>query len=204
MANTMLTIRPRPYAGRTKIAALAIALLAGPASGCGLEGDPTAVEKVAVSYAYPDSLSVMAAVSSARLSGKLDRTITIGSQTPEQLERTSLRIRAALWQLRGRLASAPPGATPSLAIVLLEPMMWSRIATAEGTPKLTLHVDGPATGDVVAVTEEVVLVAINEDKITAGEALSLGLLRLYGGDGDVASARAWLLATDDFKRVRGL
>ena len=204
MAKTMLTIRPRPYAGLIQIAALAIALVAGPASGCGLEGDPVAVEKVAVSYAYPDSLNVMAAVSSARLAGKLDRTIAIGSQTPEQLETTSLRIRAALWQLRARLASSPTGAAPSLAIVLLEPMMWSRIATAEGTPKLTLHVGGPATGDVVAVTEEVVLVAINEDKITAGEALSLGLLRLYGGDGDVVSARAWLLATDDIRRGRGL
>ena len=81
MANTMLTIRGRPYAGPTRLAALAIALLAGPASGCGLEGDPVAVEKLAVSYVYPDSLKVMAAVSSARLAGKLDRTITIGSQT---------------------------------------------------------------------------------------------------------------------------
>ena len=203
MANTMLTIRGRPYADPTRLAALAITLLAGPASGCGLEGDPVAVEKVAVSYAYPDSLNVMVAVSTARLAGKLDRTITIGSQTSEQLEKTSLRIRAALWQLRARLASSPTGAAPSLAIVLLEPMMWSRIATAEGTPRLTLHVDGPAAGDVVAVTEEVVLVAINENKISAGEAISLGLVRLYGSDGDVASARAWLQATDNSKRGNG-
>jgi hypothetical protein len=184
-------------------AALATTLLAGHASGCGLEGDPTTLEKVAVSYAYPDSLNVMAAVSSARLSGRLDRTISIGAQSPEQRLMTSLRISAALWQLRARLASAPPGAAPSLAIVLLEPMMWSRIATAEGTPKLTLHVDGPATGDVVAVTEEVVLVAINEGKLTAGEALAQGLVRLYGSDGDVASARAWLQATDNYKRGSG-
>jgi hypothetical protein len=203
MAKTMLTIRGHPYAGPRRLAALAIALLAGPASGCGLEGDPIAVEKLAVSYVYPDSLNVMAAVSTARLAGKLDRTITIGSQTPEQLERTSLRIRAALWQLRARLARAPSGAAPSLAIVLLEPMMWSRIATAEEAPKLLLHVDGPATGDVVAVTEEVVLVAINEDKISAGEALSLGLVRLYGSDGDVASARTWLQATDNFQGRNG-
>ena len=203
MANTMLTIRGRLYAGPILVAALAIALLTGPASGCGLEGDPIAVEKVAVSYAYPDSLNVMAAVSSARLAGKLDRTISIGVQSSEQRLITSLRIAAALWQLRGRLASASTGPAPSLAIVLLEPMMWSRIATAEGAPKLMLHVDGPASGDVVAVTEEVVLVAINENKISAGDALSLGLVRLYGDDGDVASARAWLQATDNTKRGSG-
>ena len=183
--------------------ALAAALLTGSASGCGLEGDPVTVERVAVSYAYPDSLNVMAAVSSARLAGKLDRTISIGSQTPEQLEKTSLRIRAALWQLQGRLARAPTDAAPSLAIVLLEPMMWSRIATTDGTPRLMLHVDSPAAGDVVAVTEEVVLVAMNEGRITAGEAISLGLVRLYGSDGDVASARAWLQATDNTKRGSG-
>ncbi len=177
--------------------------LAGHASACGLEGDPVTLQKVAVGYAYPESLSVMAAVSSARISGKLDRTIAIGAQTPEQLQRTGLRIRAALWKLRARLASGTPGDAPSIAIVLLEPMLWSRIATTEGAPELTIHVDGPATDDVVAVTEEVVIAAINEGTLTAGEALSLGLIRLYGGDSDVASARAWIKASDEFNPRRG-
>jgi hypothetical protein len=39
---------------------LAAALAAGHVSGCGLEGDPVTLEKVAVAYAYPDSLNVMA------------------------------------------------------------------------------------------------------------------------------------------------
>ena len=145
----------------------------------------------------------MAAVSSARLSGKLDRTITIGAQTPEQLQRTSLRIRASLWQLRARLASATSGEAPSIAFVLLEPMLWSRIATTNGVPELTVHVDGPATDDVVAVTEAVVIAAINEGTLTAGEALATGLIRLYGSDGDVASARAWLQASDKFNPRSG-
>ena len=176
--------------------ALALAAIAFGASACGLEGDPVTVQKVVVGWAYPDSLSVMASVSSARLSGKLDKTIAIGTQTPEQLRETSLNIRAALAQLRARLARGTPRQAPSIAIVLLEPMMWSRIATTAGTPGLTLHVDGPATGDVVVVTEAVVLAAINDGRMTAGEALSLGLLRLYGNDGDVASARAWLQTSD--------
>ena len=88
--------------------ALAGAVLAGPASSCGLEGDPVTLQKAAIGYAYPDSLNVMAAVSQARLAGRLDRTISIGVQTPEQLRRTSLRIGAALWQLRARLSSGTP------------------------------------------------------------------------------------------------
>ena len=112
--------------------ALALGAIACHASACGLEGDPVTLQKVAVAYAYPDSLNVMAAVSHARIAGRLDRTISVGLQTPEQLRRTSLRIGAALWQLRGRLSSGKPGNAPSLAIVLIEPMLWSRIATTNG------------------------------------------------------------------------
>ena len=203
MVTVGRTIPARSPIRLTPSVALVAALLTGPASGCGLEGDPVVVEKVAVSYVYPDSLNVMAAVSSARLAGRLDRTITIGAQTPGQRLMTSLRISAALRQLQSRLANVPPVAAPSLAIVLLEPMMWSRIAATDGAPKLTIHVAGPETDDVVAVTEEVVLVAINEGKITAGEALLLGLLRLYGRDSDVAAMQAWLQATDNITGESG-
>ena len=194
-ANVAFVMRVR-Y--RRLAAALAVAAVACHASACGLEGDPVTLQKVAVGYAYPDSLSVMAAVSPARLSGKLDRTITIGAQTADELQRASRRIGAALWKLRVRLASAARGDVPSLAIVLLEPMLWSRLATADGVPELTIHVDGPAMDDVVAVTEEVVITAINEGTLSAGEALSLDLIRLYGGDAQVASARGWLRASDLF------
>ena len=182
---------------------LALGAIACHVSACGLEGDPVTLQKVAVGYAYPDSLKVMAAVSQARIAGRLDRTITIGAQTPEQLQRTSLRIRASLWKLRARLASATSGEAPSIAFVLLEPMLWSRIATANGVPELTVHVDGPATDDVVAVTEAVVIAAINEGTLTAGEAMATGFIRLYGSDGAVASVRAWLLASDNLNPGSG-
>ncbi len=184
-------------------AAHALAGIACHALACGLEGDPVTLQKVAVGYAYPESLSVMAAVSSARISGKLDRTIRIGAQTPEQLQMANLRIRAALWKLHARLASGAPGDAPTIAIVLLEPMLWSRIATTNGAPELTIHVDGPAADDVVAVTEEVVIAAINEGMLSAGEALSMGFIRLYGNDRDVASTGAWLKASDAINKGSG-
>ena len=193
-ADSMIRLRQR--ARRMLAVVLAGTTLVGHASGCGLEGDPVTLQMVAMGYAYPDSLNVMATVSQARLAGKLDRTISIGVQTPEQLRRASLRIGAALWQMRARLARGAPGDAPSLAIVLIEPMMWSRISTAKGAPELTIHVNGPATGDVVVVTEAVVIAAINEGTLTTGEALSAGLIRFYGADNEVASTRAWLLASD--------
>jgi hypothetical protein len=183
--------------------AAALASVVSHTSACGLEGDPVTLQKVAVGYAYHDSLNVMAAVSSARLAGKLDRTITIGAQTPEQLQIASMRIRAALWQLRARLATRAPGDAPSIAIVLLEPMLWSRIATTNGALELTVHVDGPGPDDVVAVTEAVVITAINQGTLMAGEAIATGLIRLYGSDGAVASARAWLQTSDKFNPGSG-
>ena len=60
-----------PRNDATSVCALVIALLAGTAAGFrGLEGDPVTVEKVAVSYAYPDSLNVMAAVQTTEGTGK--------------------------------------------------------------------------------------------------------------------------------------
>ena len=39
--------------------------------------------------------------------------------------------------------------------------------------------------------------------MTAREALSAGLVRLYGEDSEVASAPAWLLASDKFNALEG-
>jgi hypothetical protein len=193
MRSMSLAIRRHAGPGGVLIAALAAALLAGNASGCGLEGDDVVLQRSALDVAYPDALYVLGAVSSARLSGKIDRTLGLDAPTrPEESRRALLRISFALWQLRARLAGTAPAAAPALSIVLLEPMLWSRITAEEGVLRLAVHVDGPARGDVVAVTEEPVIVAINRGTLSARDALSLGLLRLYGNPSEVKSVRAWL------------
>jgi hypothetical protein len=93
---------------------------------------------------------------------------------------------------RGDARDSPP----ALAVVLLEPMLWSRIAAGANALALTVHVDGPATDDVVVVTEEAVVAAIVDGRMTAREALSLGLVRLYGSADRVARIRAWLEAIE--------
>ena len=157
--------------------ALAGAVLGGPASGCGLEGDPVALaegrHRLRLSrFAQRDGRGVAGAAcragSTARSASVCRRRSNSGG--------TSLRIGAALWQLRARLyeVECAGGDAPSLAIVLIEPMLWSRISPAKGAPELAIHVDGPASGDVVMVTEAVVIAAINVGTLTAGEALGSG------------------------------
>jgi hypothetical protein len=83
-------------------------------------------------------------------------------------------------------------------VVLLGPVMWNRIEAERGSVKSLLHVAGPERGDVVVVTEIAVVEAIAAGSLTFEEALSLGVMRLYGPAADVIAARGWL--TD---RARG-
>ena len=46
------------------------------------------------------------------------------------------------------------------------------------------------------MTEEPVIAAINSGSLSARDALSLGLFRLYGSSSDVASVRSWLRRSD--------
>ena len=129
----------------------------------------------------------------------LRRDLADGSPGPWEstLRMVRLRINATLGKLRARLARAAPGELlPALSIVLVEPMLWCRVATEGGTLELAVHLDGPTRGDVVAVTEEPVIAAINSGSLSARDALSLGLFRLYGSSSDVASVRSWLRRSD--------
>ena len=68
----------RVSAGRYSLlgAVLVATLLAGHASACALEGDDVVLKRVAVGYAYPDSLDVLGAVSRVTLAGELNRMPT--------------------------------------------------------------------------------------------------------------------------------
>ena len=178
-------------------AALSATLLTGDAPACALEGDDVMLKRVAVGYAYPDSLYVLSAVSLAQLSGQLERTPGIDATlTPAQRRAVILRIKRLLSKLSARLTDHTPTDLPALSIVLLEPMLWSRIALKNGEPRLSIHVEGPTPGDVVAVTEVPVIAALVNGTLSARDALSLGLIRLYGSAPHLAAARICLVTCD--------
>ena len=182
--------RRRALAAATALLALA---LAGPAWSCALEGDDVVLLRSALNVAYPQALNVLGAVSAARRSGRIDRWRGLDEPTGSAEQRAErARIAASLGQLRARLAAATPPGAPALSIVLVEPMLWSRLAPKGARLDLATHVAGPVRGDVVAVTDEPVLASLNDGRVTAGEALALDLVRLYGPPAQVESVRAWL------------
>jgi hypothetical protein len=195
----------RVSAGRYRllVAVLFATLLARHASACALEGDDVVLKRVAVGYTYPDSLDVLGAVSRATLAGKLNRMPTLGAAlTPAGRQAETGRISRLLSKLGVRLARQAPTEMPPLSIVLLEPMLWSRIAIENGKPRLSIHVGGPTQGDVVAVTEAPVVAALAEGTLSAREAVSLGLMRLYGSASSLEAARICLGVGDRHARLR--
>ena len=112
------------------------------------------------------------------------------------------RISRLLSKLGVRLARQAPAGMPPLSIVLLEPMLWSRIAIEKGKPRLSIHVGGPTQGDVVAVTEDPVVAALTEGTLSAREAVSLGLIRFYGSAPSLEAARICLGVGDRHARLR--
>ena len=177
---------------------LALAAVAGAAYACGLE-DPSSIatRRGALNMAYPESLHVGTAVWQAQLAGRLarDPLAQRGDLTPEA--RATLRLikaNASLGQLALRLSGAATvPARPNLAIVLLGPVLWSRFEAGSGSIRPSVHVQGPEGGDVVVVTDIAVVEAMAGGSLGFGEAIALGVVRLYGPAQAVAAARSWLV-----------
>lgn len=180
--------------------AVVAAVFAAPAAPCGLE-DPNSIatRRGALNLAFPESLHVGTAVWQAQLAGKLPRDPLAerGDLTPEQRGAMRLfRANALLGELALHLAGAAPApGRPSIALVLLGPVLWTRFEPTGSGVRPIVHVQGPEADDVVVVSEIAVVEAIARGGLGFGDAIDVGLVRLYGAPEQVAAARRWLTAT---------
>jgi hypothetical protein len=142
-----------------------------------------------LSLTYPKALYVTSAVWRAQqedIVAREDRSPAVRALLGYQL---AVRKLAAL---RERLVGAEDPRAPSFAIILLGPMLWTRYERTPGGLSMTPHVDGPKTGDVVVVTDEPVIEAMVEGRLTTTNALELGLIRYYGDEGSISALSDWL------------
>jgi hypothetical protein len=99
----------------------------------------------------------------------------------------------ALGALRDRIGDTLDGrSVPAFSMVLIGPMLWSRFVPAGASLNLDAHTTGPATEDVVIVTDEPVVAALLDGRLTPRDALKLGLARLYGMPANVDHVTALL------------
>jgi hypothetical protein len=106
-----------------------------------------------------------------------------------------MRVTALLKSLAKRLDAAPGDTVrPAIAVVLMGPMLWSRVEPRDGAiaARTQIHVDGPEPGDVVLVTDTPAIEAIVGARMRFERAQELGLVRLYGSAAQVAAVRGWL------------
>jgi hypothetical protein len=179
----------------SRISFLALAFALGSptvSAACGYHDD-VALARGLLNWTYPDALHVLGAIASATAERRLSapepaapvRDLFGGGyrQTVGSIE----RLAAAL-----RNASVDRSSRSAFAVVLVEPMLWTRFEASEDRDlNARIHVSGPERGDLVVVSGEVVVAAIADGRLTVGEAQRAGLIRLYGSDDQIA----WFLAT---------
>jgi len=183
---------------RLAIACLALAA-AGAARPCGFENpNSVAGQRGIMNLAFPKSAWVSTAVWQAQKAGDLppDALARRDDLTPQA--RASAQIMRVTWLLKSlakRLDDAPGAMDrPAIAVVLMGPMLWSRIEPRDGdiAARAHVHVGGPEPGDVVLVTDTPAIEAIVGAGMRFERAQALGLVRLYGSAVQVGAVQAWL------------
>lgn len=172
---------------------------AGAAWPCGFDDPNSAkVQRGMMNLAFPKSAYVRTAIWQAQLAGELPRDALAGRDDLAPQAVGTLRLMHAtllLKRLARQLGAVPDAAEhPNLALVLLGPMLWSRLEPQDGSLQARVHVSGAQPGDVVLVTDTPVIEAIVEGRLRFEQAIERGLVRLYGPQPQVDRLATWLAA----------
>ncbi|RUU13862.1 hypothetical protein EOD23_03050 [Mesorhizobium sp. USDA-HM6] len=166
----------------TTVALAASLMAAAPGTegrACGYDSPQTASQGF-LNWLYPDSLYVVGAISKEVAAGRLP--VANFDQTGPDLFGHRFKLTAtALEQFGAMLRAASPGpAQPSVSLVVVEPMLWTRFDQGPDSLRTTVHVSGAHPGDLVLVSGEAVVTEIAARRLTFGQAVERGVVRLYG------------------------
>jgi hypothetical protein len=152
---------------------------------CGYDSPQTASQGF-LNWLYPDSLYVIGAISREVAAGRLP--LANFDQTGRDLFGRRFRLTAtALEQFGKMLHAASPGPSqPSVSLVVVEPMLWTRFDQGPDGLRTTVHVSGAQPGDLVLVAGEAVIAEIAARRLTFGQAAERGVVRLYGSAPQIA------------------
>jgi hypothetical protein len=173
--------------------AVATSIFGAPAKSlaCGFE-DPTsaAAARGVLNWAFPDSLHISTAVWQAQAAGIIGRDqIPPAAKALLGYQKATARLSAFR---DGLVAGLNGEAVPSVSVVMLGPMLWTRFEPNGVGVDMAIHASGPASGETVIVTDEPVIAALGEGRLTPHDARKLGLLRLYGPAASVTKLANWL------------
>ncbi|MBY0224785.1 MAG: hypothetical protein K2Q28_03155 [Hyphomicrobium sp.] len=144
-----------------------------------------------IDWAYPKSLHVISAVWRAQLDGLIAGSAHI-KPAPSIMGNYATAAHV-LRRLGEKISSqrANP-ASPSVSLVLIGPVLWTRFSAGGDRSEPQIHTGGPAPGDVVVVTDEPVIEALLDGRLTADTAENKGLIRYYGSPTGITAIRTLL------------
>lgn len=163
------------------------------AISCGYE-DPNGadVARGFLNWSYPNALYVTSAVWRAQSDGVIPANesvpnvkVLLGYDYRQSVNKLDV-LRAGLIVAAGRQS------TPVFSMVLIGPMLWTRFEGIGTALTMTPHVNGPSKGDVVVITDEPVVAALIDKRVTPQVARELGLIRFYGPLEAVQEMTSWL------------
>lgn len=155
------------------------------ARACGYH-DPTMLAVGALNWRYPESLHVTGAIWEAQKAGALpmpdkERIVARG-KTRELLETVAYqKTRRAIRALDAAVQklNADQKLTP-FSLVLVETALWSNFRNGSAYQPVAVDVVGPGEGDLVVVSGEVAILAIQSGNLSLSTAVETGLVKLYG------------------------
>lgn len=143
-----------------------------------------------LSAAHPRSIAVAVAVRDAIDAGQLPDAALPAEAGNAGYWRAVRRLRLFQQSL-----PTPSDASIAISILFVDSNLWSRLTpTAQGF-SMTLHTTGAEPGDVVIVTSEAVLAAVQDRSLTTIDALKRGLLVVDGQEKASTNAVGRLVAS---------
>lgn len=173
-------------------------LAVAPAAQARGDHDPSSTNLGMLHWACPDALHLRTAVWRVQRDGFLAPVESLQAVDPAssqarlqqmmRLRDTQVRLDALRVALDGTAAG---GTLPPSAVVLIGPMLWARFERADGAFVMASHVAGPAPGDVVIVTDEAVVAALVDGRLTPLAARERGLVKFYGDAQNAEQVSTW-------------
>jgi hypothetical protein len=196
MEITMRSAPSRVVSMAVAAAVLTTAYSPSQSLACGYHDD-VSIARGLLNWVYPNALHALGAISTAVAERRLPppNPHTAGLSDFGSGYRMTL---TALERFAEALSAAAERPAPfSYALVLVEPMLWTRFEARQGELRTQIHISGPQPGDLVLISGKGVIAEIANGRLEMGEAHRLGLVRMYGSE----EQRAQFLAT--YERVGG-
>jgi hypothetical protein len=136
-----------------------------------------------LNWLYPNSLHVYAEIWRAQRAGELPSP-DAAQGSPDQRAPDLIAFEQAAHALKtlgDRFGSAASDVTSErFSLVLVESVLWTQFEFSGADQRVDIDASGPAKDDLVLVTGEPVLYAMESNTLTLSSAVETGLLKLYG------------------------